>query len=194
MRTRGRVPSTCPPNFQGRYTVQRGDTMFLIAKRFSVSLQALIKANPHIENPSLIFPGDVLCVPKAKPPRPPRVPKECPPNFERRYTVQSGDTMFLIARRFGVSLQALINANPHIPNPNVIFPGDVLCVPGKPPAGRIPETCPPSFQGRYTVRTGDTMFLVAQRFGVTLQALINANPHITDPAQIFPGDVLCVPH
>ena len=38
----------------------RGDTMFLIAQRFGVSLNALIAANPHISNPNLIFPGDVL--------------------------------------------------------------------------------------------------------------------------------------
>ncbi|WP_350343443.1 LysM peptidoglycan-binding domain-containing protein [Proteinivorax tanatarense] len=193
MTTKGRVPSTCPHNFQGRYTVQRGDTMFLIAKRFRVSLQSLINANPHIANPNAIFPGDVLCVPKVTPPHPPRVPTDCPPGFKRRYTVTSSDTMFLIAKRFGVSLQALINANPHIPNPNVIFPGDVLCVPGKEPSGRIPQTCPPNFQGRYTVRTGETMFLIAQKFGVSLQALINANPHIPNPNQLVPGDVLCVP-
>jgi hypothetical protein len=41
--------------------------------------------------------------------------------------------MFLIAQRFDVSLQALINANPHISNPNLIFPGDVLCVPAMAP-------------------------------------------------------------
>lgn len=37
--------------------------------------------------------------------------------------------MFFIAQRCGVSLQSLINANPHISNPNEIYPGDVLCVP-----------------------------------------------------------------
>ncbi|MGI6037130.1 MAG: LysM peptidoglycan-binding domain-containing protein [Limnochordia bacterium] len=185
----GRVPASCPPGFQGRYTVRSDDTMFLIAQRFGVSLQALINANPHISNPAVIFPGDVLCVPGAPSGR---VPATCPPGFQGRYTVRSGDTMFLIAQRFGVSLQALINANPHISNPNVIFPGDVLCVPGA-PSGRVPASCPPGFQGRYTVRSGDTMFLIAQRFGVSLQALINANPHISNPNVIFPGDVLCVP-
>ena len=62
-----RVPSSCPSGFQGRYTVVSGDTMFLIAQRFDVSLQALINANPHISNPNLIFPGDVLCVPAMAP-------------------------------------------------------------------------------------------------------------------------------
>jgi LysM repeat protein len=61
-----RQPKSCPPGFSGRYTVRPGDTMFLIARRFGVSLQALISANPHITNPNLIFPCDVLCVPKAK--------------------------------------------------------------------------------------------------------------------------------
>ncbi|MDP2856362.1 MAG: LysM peptidoglycan-binding domain-containing protein [Bacillota bacterium] len=44
-----------------------------------VSLSALIAANPHITNPNLIFPGDVLCVPPMVPPPPPPPPKkECP--------------------------------------------------------------------------------------------------------------------
>ena len=187
----GRVPASCPPNFQGRYTVRSGDTMFFIAQRFGVSLQALINANPHITNPNEIFPGDVLCVPGVGDPGG-RVPASCPPGFQGRYTVQSGDTMFFIAQRFGVSLQALINANPHITNPNEIFPGDVLCVPGEQDC-RVPASCPPGFRCRYTVQPGDTMFLIAQRFGISLQALINANPHITNPAEIFPCDVLCVP-
>ncbi|MTI95932.1 MAG: LysM peptidoglycan-binding domain-containing protein, partial [Firmicutes bacterium] len=141
MRQGGRVPASCPPGFQGRYTVRPGDTMFFIARRFGVSLNALIASNPHIPNPSLIFPGDVLCVPGVAPPPTCRVPATCPPGFQGRYTVQPGDTMFLIAQRFGVSLNALIAANPHIPNPNVIFPCDVLCVPGPPAPCRIPATC-----------------------------------------------------
>ncbi len=129
----GRVPASCPPNFSGRYTVRSGDTMFLIAQRFGVSLDALIAANSHISNPARIFPDDVLCVPGPVTP-PPRVPVSCPPGFQGRYTVQSGDTMFLVAQRFGVSLDALIAANPHISNPNTIFPGDVLCVPAVVPS------------------------------------------------------------
>ena len=58
---------------------------------------------------------------------------------------------------------------------------------------RSPERCPRGW-GRYTVRPGDTMFLIARRFRVSLDRLIRANPHIQDPDVISPGDVLCVPH
>jgi len=165
--------------------------MFLIAQRFGVSLNALIAANPHITNPSQIFPGDVLCVPGQQQTQC-RIPASCPPGFQGRYTVQPGDTMFSIAQRFGVSVNALIAANPHITNPNLIFPCDVLCVPGQQQC-RMPVSCPPGFACRYTVQPGDTMFTVAQRFGVSVNALIAANPQITNPNEIFPCDVLCVP-
>ena len=45
------------------YTVEPGDTLFLIARRFGVSLDSLIRANPQIKDPALIFPGQKICVP-----------------------------------------------------------------------------------------------------------------------------------
>jgi LysM repeat protein len=58
-----------------------------------------------------------------------RIPSSCPIAFPGNYTVVQGDTMFLIAERLNVPLQDLIEANSHIINPNLIYPGDVLCVP-----------------------------------------------------------------
>lgn len=171
----------CPPG-TFRYTVQPGDSMFLIAQRFGVSLDALIAANPQISNPNLIFPGQVVCVPTSPAPPPP----VCPPGTFR-YTVRPGDSMWLIAQRFGVSLNALIAANPQISDPSRIFPGQVICV----PTG-TPTTCPPG-TFRYTVQPGDSMFSIAQRFGVSLNALIAANPQIPNPARITPGQIVCVP-
>jgi len=52
--------------------------MFFIAQRLGVPLNTLIAANPHITNPNLIFPGDVLCVPPAVAPPPPTVECPCP--------------------------------------------------------------------------------------------------------------------
>jgi len=50
------------------------------------------------------------------------------------YTVQAGDTLFFIAQKSGVTLDALIAANPQIEDPGLIFPGQVINIPVKGPA------------------------------------------------------------
>ncbi|SDI26450.1 LysM peptidoglycan-binding domain-containing protein [Desulfosporosinus hippei] len=60
--TREEVP--CPGSCQGmRYTVQAGDTLYFIARRFNVTVQQIRDANPQIVNPNLIFLGQVICIP-----------------------------------------------------------------------------------------------------------------------------------
>jgi LysM repeat protein len=78
-----------------------------------------------------------------------RVPLSCPPAFLGRYTVQPGDTFFNIARIFRVRFEALAVNNPHITNPNIIYPGDVLCVPGL-----IPYPCSAVLQPKIRVPFG----------------------------------------
>mgnify|MGYP001036907595 CR=1 FL=1 len=178
----------CPPGGI-LYTVRAGDTMFSIANRFGISVECLRRFNPQVVGDQ-IFPGQVLCIPPASACVPTPVP--CPPGGIL-YTVRAGDTMFNIANRFGIPLDCLIRFNPQIPNPNLIFPGQVLCVP---PAsacvgGPQPQCPPGGFQ--YTVRAGDTMFNIANRFGIPLNCLIRFNPQIPNPNQINPGQVICVP-
>jgi hypothetical protein len=54
-----------------------------------------------------------------------------------------------------------------------------------------PEPQPPS--STYVVQPGDTLGGIARRFGVSLSALLRANPQIDDPDRIFPGQVLNIP-
>ena len=96
-----------------------------------------------------------------------------------------GDTLFEIAQRFGVSLQALIAANPQITNPDLIFPGQVICIPV------VTQPCPNGIT--YTVMPGDTLFGIAQRFGVTVEAILRLNPQIVNPDQLQVGETLCLP-
>lgn len=58
-----RIPISCPHGFLGRYTVIPGDTMYRIAQMFRTRLEALAVNNTHIQNPNLLLPGDILCVP-----------------------------------------------------------------------------------------------------------------------------------
>ncbi|MBA2132357.1 LysM peptidoglycan-binding domain-containing protein [Capillibacterium thermochitinicola] len=131
------VPS-CPG---ATYTVVPGDTLFQIAQRFGVTLEALLAVNPQIVNPDLIFPGQVICLPPMTQPSPP-----CPTGLT--YMVTPGETLFDIAQRLGVSVEELLFLNPQITDPNQLQPGELLCIPMPmpqpcPPSMPMPQPCPP---------------------------------------------------
>lgn len=115
------VTLTPPPPTPTRYVVQRGDTLYSIARRFGVSIWQLASLN-NIPNINLIYVGQVLIIP-ASGPTPPG-----PGPAPSQYVVQYGDTLFSIARRFGVSVWELASYN-NIPNPNYIRAGQVLLIP-----------------------------------------------------------------
>lgn len=103
----------CPPaSYSGTYTVQRGDTMAKIARRFGVNYSDLLAANAYLYNPSLIYPGQVIYLPAT-------------PSY---HTVQRGDTLRKIAGYYGTSVSSLLALNTWIWNPNLIYPGQVIRV------------------------------------------------------------------
>ncbi|MEW5989343.1 MAG: LysM peptidoglycan-binding domain-containing protein, partial [Chloroflexota bacterium] len=79
------------------------------------------------------------------------------------YTVRPGDTLSAIARTFGTTVQALAEAN-HILNPDLIYVGQVLTIPG---AGGGSTPPPPTSGATYVVQPGDTLSRIALRYGVT---------------------------
>jgi hypothetical protein len=68
----------------------------------------------------------------------PRPPKECSGQF---YTVRARDTVFSIANRFGVTVADILAANPQIVNPNIIFVGQIICIPSKTPTPTPTPEC-----------------------------------------------------
>ena len=57
---------TIPATKMVTYTVQKGDTMYAIAKRFEISYTELLKANPNIKNPAMIYVGQKITIPDTK--------------------------------------------------------------------------------------------------------------------------------
>lgn len=108
-----------PPAEPIYYTVLRGDALYKIAAKFGVTIADLVKWN-NIKNPNLIFVGQRLIVGWSDTPVPPEPEKVY-------YTVVRGDNLTKIANRFGTTVKQLVEWN-DIPNPNLIYPGQVLRV------------------------------------------------------------------
>jgi len=127
------IPSwPAPPPSGVYYTVRWGDTLYSIARRYGTTVTAIAQAN-GILNPALVRVGQVLFIP-TRPAWPPLPPSGV------YYTVQWGDTLYSIARRFGTSVWAIVVAN-NIPNPSLIYRGQVLFIPGP---GYVPPAPTPA--------------------------------------------------
>ena len=116
----------------------------------------------------------------------------------QEYYVKSGDTMWKIANRLGIPLSSMIAANPHIADPNVLNIGDVLYLPTGTPMGATMMGAAPTggYAGptwQYTVKSGDSLWKLSKRYRVPHADLIAANPHLSDPNMIMPGQVINVP-
>ena len=94
-----------------------------------------------------------------------------------KYVVQSGDTLALIAARFGVSQAALASAN-GITDPNTITTGMTLTIPAPPPTTTTTTAPPPPTTTHapttYTVKAGDSLSSIAAQFGISQSVLAAA--------------------
>jgi LysM repeat protein len=100
------------------HIVERGDTLSKISRTFNVSLRELITWN-NLSNPNLIKVGQHICV---------RASVIIDDTTNRTHTVQAGNTLYSIARLYGVDMTVLARVN-GITNPNRIYVGQVLRIP-----------------------------------------------------------------
>lgn len=109
---------SCPEG--NYYRIRPGDTLYNIAQFYNISLEDLLEANPGI-NPNMLMIGQVICIPLATP------PVTCREGYQE-YEIKAGDTFYGIAKRFDLSTERLIEANPNV-NPRSLLVGQKICVP-----------------------------------------------------------------
>lgn len=160
------------------YTVRAGDTFWTISRQTGVPLDRLLAANPGVD-PERLQIGQRICIPGEE--VPPEEP-ECPDG--RLYTIQAGDTFWLLSRRFDIPLDDILAANPGV-DPERLQVGQVICLPGV----EEPEECPGI---EYTIVAGDTLFQLARRYNTTVDMILRYNPGI-DPNRLQIGQVICIP-
>lgn len=150
------------------YTVQSGDTLSGIAKRYNTTYRYLADLN-GISNPNLIYPGQVLTISDS-------YPSNTKVETTTTYTVKSGDCLSSIGTRLGVQWIDIANRN-GIHSPYTIYPGQVLTIASGSTA---------SGSRYYTVRSGDTLSHIASQHGTSYQKLAKLNG-IKNPNRIYPG-------
>lgn len=163
------MPEPGPDSGFTEYTVQPGDSLWLIAQRYGTTVDAIKSLNGLTGN--MLNIGQVLKIPASG-----SVP---PPYIE--YTVRLGDTLWLISRRYGTTVDAIRNLNGL--TSDVLHVGQILKIP------TAADSSPSYFE--YTVQPGDTLWLISRRYGTTVDAIKSLNGLAGDMLSI--GQVLRIP-
>lgn len=193
--------STTVTKKSGTYKVKPGDYIAKIAANHGITLSALMKAN-GLKN-DLIFAGQTLKIPGSSTTvthvssNKNNSPKPATSKKATTYTVKSGDYVGKIAAAFNVSI-ASIEKNNNIKN-HVIYVGQKLKINGsstKPASNNTKPATPsktptaPSNAKKYTVVSGDTLSVIAHKFGITITQLKSWNGLTSDMIRV--GQVLAV--
>lgn len=165
----------CPPKTL-RYAIKPGDYLYKLALQFNTTVASIIAANPGI-NPINLIIGQQVCIPEQK-----NYPS-CTQGFY--HVINSGETIYSIARSNDILLADLLNANPGI-DPNRLLAGQVLCIPRTTPI----SVCPGGLS-TVIVRPGDTLYRIAVRFNTTVEEMLLVNPNI-NPNLLLVGQLICI--
>ncbi len=151
------------------YIVKSGDSLWSIAKRYGVSIDDIKKANNLSSN--LLNIGQVLIIPS----------EEEPPEIGDFivYTVSSGDNLYKIATKYNLTVDDLVNYN-DLATTNLSI-GQQLLI----PVQKTNET------QTYIVKSGDTLYSIASKYGISVNTLKNYNNLTTNVLSI--GQKLNIP-
>lgn len=175
-----------------RYAWKEGDTLVKVATAFQTTVGTLIGVNPDIDF-SRIVPNTQICIPTRR--------LTCPD--ADLYVIKKGDTLWDLAREYGVSVNALMELNPYI-EPTRLAVGQYICVPKR----QTEEETPPSQNGcaivndvpdcstlriteractgTDTVQCGQSLFDILNKYGISFQEFEALNPRLTLNA-LLPG-------
>lgn len=181
------------PVADATYLIKSGDSLWVVAKNNGLSVADLAAAN-GISKDAVLKVGQKLIIPSNKG----SAGMASPSSGGSSYTIAKGDTLSEIAARFHVSIDDLKNANNM--KDNVIYAGKTIVIPGvssktvasvAAKAKSSLEVNSVSKDGTYQVKNGDSLSVIAGRFGVTVSDLMKWN-NIADAAKLRAGQTIVV--
>lgn len=148
----------------GVHVATKGETVAGIATKYGRTVGQLVAWNRYITNPAYLTVGDRVRVSMPDKPAPDRV-----------HVTKRGQGLGVIAILYGTTIPALVNRNRYIKNPGYLAVGDRVLI-------------PQSNDVIVTAVRGDTPSAIANRYGTTLQVVLDLNPYIKDPTYLAVGD------
>ncbi len=182
---------TVLPDGEDVYIVKAGDNLYSIAQKFGTTVDAIKKLNNLTSNTLSI--GQVLRIPSSG-------SSSEPETGTTTYTVKAGDTLYGIANRFGTTVDAIKSLNNL--TSNTLSIGQTLKIPSSSSgSGTGSNTGSNTGSGTgsntgsgtttYTVKAGDTLYGIANRFGTTVDAIKSLNNLTSNTLSI--GQTLKIP-
>lgn len=160
-----------PPSDYLVYKVKAGDSLYKIANEYGVSVDDIKKLNNLTSN--LIQVNQTLYI-----------PNNLENSMEETYTVKAGDNLYTIANKYNTTVDNLKSINNL--TSDVLQIGQVLKIPG------IEVTTPNTNTNEtYTVKAGDNLYSIANKYGVTVDAIKNANGLTSNLINV--GQILIIP-
>lgn len=173
------------------HTIQRGETVYSIARTYQVSPDAILRLNPSANDG--IKAGSTLVIPQQAQ----GTQKE---NF---HTIQAGETLYQLTQKYGVDAETICQANPGLTADN-FKAGMVIRIPGgaaQAVTASTPTVQPqaavqkPQYKEMYKVKRRETIYSISRQFGLTEEELQEANPEMKEPGyKLRRGDIICIPY
>ena len=160
------------------HTVKKGDTLYSLSNTYGVTIDDIVKHNPGSDKKLTL--GQKLRIPQASG----SDSNESSDSKGKQYhTVKAGETLYRLGKKYGITVQAICDANPGLTFNN-FKAGEVILIPtGQKANENIQEPKPEKKVVKtnkkvYTVKKGDSVYKICNRFNVSEEQLLKANPEL----------------
>lgn len=162
------IPKTSQSNYTV-YTVQKGDSLWSIANKYGISVNDIVQENNL--GTTMLTVGQQILIPAVK-----EEQKDQTTN-KNVYIVQSGDSLWSIAKKFNISVNKLKNINNL--STNMLSIGQKLTIPEQ------------DNYEKYAVQSGDSLWKISRQYNVSVEDIIKLNNLTNNTLKV--GQILLIP-